>query len=130
MLASITDLVNNGRCWSEDILHCHGFYFGGDFCRSRGPHLRLMVVQVAARLEIIVAALSDGGSTWVHLWPDGTLPVGDDPSLSVLVVSVALTVDQLGTSPFRTLLHYFVGNAEADVGTGVSRNRVDHRWLV
>ena len=56
----------------------------------------------------------------------GTLPVSDDPSLSVLVVSVALTIDQLGTSPLRTLLHYFLGNvAEAEVGTGVSRIRVD-----
>lgn len=131
MLASITDLVNNGRCWSEDIFHCHGFYFGGDFCRSRGPHLRLMVVQVAASLEIIAAALSDGGSTWVHLWPDSTLPVSDDPSLSVLVVSVALSIDQLGTSLLQTLLHYFVGNvAEAEVGTGVSRIRVDQGWLI
>ena len=90
-----------------------------------------MVVQVAASLEILAAALSDGGSTWVHLWLDGTLPVGDDPSLSVLVVSVALTIDQLGTSPLRTLLHYFVGNvAEAEVGTGVSGIRVDHGWLI
>ena len=131
MLASITDLVNNGRCWSEDIFHCHGFYFGGDFCRSRGPHLRLMVVQVAASLEIIAAALSDGGSTWVHLWPDSTLPVSDDPSLSVLVVSVALSIDQLGTSLLQTLLHYFIGNvAEAEVGTGVSRIPVDQGWLI
>ena len=90
-----------------------------------------MVVQVAASLEIIAAALSDGGSTWVHLWPDGTLPVGDDPSLSVLVVSVALTIYQFGTSPLRTLLHYFVGNvAEAEVGTGVSRICVDQGWLI
>ena len=80
-------------------------------------------MQVAASLEIIAAALSDGGSTWVHLWPDGTLPFGDDPSLSVLVVSVALTVDQLGTSPLGRLLHYFVGNTEAEVRTGVGRNR-------
>ena len=81
-----------------------------------------MVVQVAASLEIIAAALSDGASTWVHLWLDGTLPVSDDPSLSVLVVSVALSIDQLGTSLLQTLLHYFVGNvAEAEVRTGVSR---------
>ena len=83
-------------------------------------------MQVGARLEIIAATLSNGGSTWVHLWVDGKLPVSDDPCLSVLVVSVALTVNQLGTSPLWTLVHYFVGNPEAEVGTGVGRNPADH----